>query len=308
MTPRLRALRDDLAPESTVSRALVRGAAAWLAIGVIHVAALAMSGWQWTGAVSFRKPIVFSISVGLMLATIGWILDRLPARHRLPRLIGWTLLVSSTIEVALITVQAWRGKASHFNVLEGGDAIIFAAMGVAVGFMSIALVATLIWAVVEPPGDPLIRTATVAGLAMITTGLGIGQWIIELGNQFVADHGYVPDTVVSGAAGVAKFPHAIAFHGIQVFIVVALMLRASELSERQRHRSMWLVVISYGVGLALATAQAIVGESPSQFTALAVGQVTTTATLVAALVWVGRRWLSSGARVDESQVRVTQPI
>jgi integrase len=44
--------------------------------------------------------------------TVGWILDRLLDRPRLAGTIASTLGVSSTIEVGLITVQAWRSGAS----------------------------------------------------------------------------------------------------------------------------------------------------------------------------------------------------
>ena len=70
-----------------------------------------------------------------------------PRRNR-PRLAGalaWTFLVSSSVEVGLIAVQAWRGRASHFNVMEAGDAAVFALMGAAVGFMSLCLLGLLVW-------------------------------------------------------------------------------------------------------------------------------------------------------------------
>ena len=52
-------------------------------------------------------------------------------------------------------------------------------------------------------------------LVVIVTGLGLGQWIIELGNDFVETHRAVPDTVMYGERGVAKFPHAVALHGMK---------------------------------------------------------------------------------------------
>jgi hypothetical protein len=218
----VRNLVADLRPTRRPARVLYAGAAAWLVSGLFHLVVLAANGWAWSGAVSFRKPLTFSVSIALLLATIGWVLDRLPDRPRLAGTIAWTLLVSSTVEVALITMQAWRGRASHFNTMAAGDAGVFIAMGIMVGLMSLCLVAVLVWSLVRPPEDRLVRLAVLGGLALIVTGLGFGQWIIELGNDFVETHRAVPDTVVYGQHGVAKFPHAVALHGIQLFILAAV--------------------------------------------------------------------------------------
>ena len=261
MTP-VRAIANDLRPVRRPARILYWGAAFWLSAAVLHVFALAADDWNWGGAVSFRKPITFSLSIGLLLATSGWVLDRLPERPRLAGALSWTLLVSSTIEVGLIAAQTWRGRASHFNTLEVGDAAIFAAMGATIGVVSICLVTLLIWSLISRPSDPLVAVAVVAGLVLVTTGLGIGQWIIQLGNEYVASRGMVPETVLNGDAGVAKFPHAVAFHGIQLFIVAAVMLRHGVRTEKINRALMWLVVVSYSGVLLFASIQTMVGRAP----------------------------------------------
>jgi len=48
------------------------------ASAAVHVIALLATGGEWSGAVSFRKPITFGVSVGLLLWTCG------PARSRTP--------------------------------------------------------------------------------------------------------------------------------------------------------------------------------------------------------------------------------
>jgi hypothetical protein len=148
----VRDLVADLRPIRCPARVLSTGAVAWLVVGLLHVGVLAADGWAWSGAVSFRKPLVFSVSIALLLAAIGWVLDRLPDRPRLAGTVAWALLVSSTVEVGLIMLQAWRGRASHFNTFEAGDAAIFTAMGVMVGVMSLCLVAVLVWPLIEPSG------------------------------------------------------------------------------------------------------------------------------------------------------------
>jgi hypothetical protein len=278
----------DLRPSRRPARVLFAGAAAWFAVGLLHLAVLAFDGWAWSGAVSFRKPLVFSVSIALLLATVGWVVDRLPDRPRLAGTIAWTLLVSSTVEVGLITLQAWRGRASHFNTLEAGDAAIFIAMGIMVVFMSLCLVAVLVWSLIAPPRDRLVRLAVIGGLVLIMTGLGIGQWIIELGNDFVETRGAVPETVVSGDRGVAKFPHAAALHGIQLFILAAVLLRRGALAEADRRRALRRIVWSYTAVLVFASAQTVMGSAPLDPTIWSAGLAVSLVAIVVGFVRIGR--------------------
>lgn len=276
-------IASDLTPIRRPARILYTGAIFWLLSAVIHTGALALDDWQWSGPVSFRKPVVFSLSIGLLLATVGWVLDRLPDRPRLARVLAWTLLVSSTIEVGLIAAQTWRGRASHFNVFESGDAVIFAAMGATIAVVSLCLVGTLIWSVIERPRDPLVRFAVIGGLVLVATGLGIGQWIIELGNEYVARNQEVPETVAFGSDGVAKFPHAVAFHGIQLFILAAVMLRRGSFDRSARRGLMHLIFWSYTAVLVFASAQTLSGRAPLDLTPWSAGLATAVAGIVVGL-------------------------
>ena len=295
----VRNLIADLRPVRRPARVLYAGAAAWLVSGLVHLVVLAANGWAWSGAVSFRKPLTFSVSIALLLATIGWVLDRLPDRPRLAGTIAWTLLASSTVEVGLITMQAWRGRASHFNTLAAGDAVVFAAMGIMVAVMSLCLVAVLVWSLARPPRDRLVRLAVLGGLALIVTGLGLGQWVIELGNDFVETHRAVPDTVVYGQRGVAKFPHAVALHGIQLFVLAAVLARRSGLSEAARRRAVRLVAWSYAAVLVFACAQTISGNGPLDPTVWNAGLAASLAGIAAGFLGIGRALRATGAATEE---------
>lgn len=304
MTIPLADIVDDLRPIRRPAKILYFGAGFWLLSAAIHLGALALDGWQWSGSISFRKPLVFSLSIGLLLATVGWVLDRLPDRPRLAGTLAWILLVSSTIEVALIAMQTWRGRASHFNVAEAGDAMIFILMGVVIGVVSLCLVGVLVWSVIQRPSDPLVRLAVIGGLALVATGLGIGQWIVELGNDFVASNQVVPDTVTYGENGVVKFPHAIAFHGIQVFILSAVMLNRGRLGERVRRRLMHLVFWSYTAMLAFASAQTIAGQAPAELSLWSLGLAVSVAGVVYGLVRIVRGLVSAS---DDRQTPLAVP-
>jgi hypothetical protein len=302
-TTLLRDLAADLRPNRHPARVLFAGAAAWLASGLVHLVVLAADGWAWSGSVSFRKPLTFSVSIALLLAAIGWVLDRLPDRPRLAGTVAWTLLVSSTVEVGLITMQAWRGRASHFNTLQAGDAAVFAAMGIMVAVMSLCLVVVLVWSLVRPPADRLVRIAVIGGLLLIVSGLGIGQWIVELGNDFVETRMAVPETVVYGERGVAKFPHAIALHGVQTFILAAVLLRRGALAEAARRRVLRLVVWSYTAVLVLTSAQTVTGRAPLDPSVWSVGMAVSLVAVAAGFVRIGRA-LGGARRVRSAPVTV----
>jgi hypothetical protein len=226
------------------------------------VVALLVTGGSWEGAVSFRKPITFGISVGLLLWTCGWVMDRLPARKRLEGVLTAVLIVSGLIEVGLITTQAWRGVASHFNFTTTTDSIIFSAMGAAIGVFSVALLILSVWAVVQRPANRVTRLAVLAGLALVVTGLGLGQWVIGLGVQMAEQLGRAPDTVMAGSAGVAKFPHAMALHGIQLFIAASVLARSGRLGSRSQLNAVRMAVLGYTALVAWSIVHTNAGRAP----------------------------------------------
>jgi hypothetical protein len=104
----MRSVLSALRLEKVASRRLGWAATLLGVSAAFHVVALLVTGGNWEGAVSFRKPITFGISVGLLLWTCGWVMDRLPARKRLEGVLTAVLIGSGLIEVGLITTQAWR--------------------------------------------------------------------------------------------------------------------------------------------------------------------------------------------------------
>ena len=284
-----RSILGGLGPASRASRVAMAGAAFWAVSALIHTGVYMVDGGGWSGPVSWRKPIVFSISVGSLMWVMGWVIDRLPSRPRLAGWIVWAFVITGSIETALIVVQTWRGQPSHFNTAAATDAIIFGVMGGMVGLMSVSLVALMVWAVIERPASPDLRLAILAGLAMVVAGLGVGQWIIDLGTRYVDQYGVVPSVVRYGEAGVVKFPHAVAFHGIHLFAVLAVLMRVRGMVERSGHVSMRWAVGAYATLLAFAGLQTYAGLAPFDIQGSS-ALVVVAAALVLVAVFV-RTWL-----------------
>ena len=91
--------------------------------GIAHAVVAVIDGGAWWGPVSWRKPTVFGLSFGILLWSVAWIMRQLPVRRW-----GWlpvgVLGTTSVVEVALITVQRWRGVPSHFNAATPFDAAV----------------------------------------------------------------------------------------------------------------------------------------------------------------------------------------
>ena len=236
----------DLRLRYPYSRVLGRFALVLAFSAVLHLSVAIARGGDWQGAVSFRKPVTFAVSFSLMFWAMGWLMDRFPRRPRL----GWPIAIGlaggGLIETGLITMQSWRGQASHFNFATEFDSGVFSVMGMTIGLVSLALLAIAIWTLVESP--PGMKLPMGTGMILILLGLGLGVPLIEMGVRFWESVGAVPDHLTMGTAGVAKFPHAIALHGIQVFIL------ASVAASRLRKKT-WVVE------LAVAGYLAIVGWS-----------------------------------------------
>lgn len=287
-------LMADLLPRRGPSRLLGYTTAFWLVSAVLHSVIFVFSDDSWSGAISWRKPIVFSLSIGLLLWSYGWILDRLPHRPRLAWPMAVLFAVSSTAEIGLIAMQRWRGRASHFNTLADGDALVFALMGALVAMMSLLLVGLLVWSMIERPEDRLERVAAIAGLAIVMTGLGTGQWLISLGSAYVEQFDRVPDTVVNGEAGAPKFPHAVAFHGIHVFMVAATLLRRSAVSAVKAGQAMMVTVAAYSGVLMFSALQTFGGRAPFDLGIVSAALLLlSTGTLVAVLGVIARWWLKA---------------
>lgn len=278
---------SDLRLQRSYSRALGRIAQLFAISALVHLAVAVGRGWDMIGAVSFRKPVTFAISFALMLWAMGWVMDQFLNRPRL----GWSLAAvlgfGSIMETALITMQSWRRVASHFNFATPFDSGVFAGMGLSILAVSLALVALTVWAFVESP--PGLKLALRTGLILIVLGLGLGLSLIEMGVRFWETVGTVPNGLTVGTAGVAKFPHALALHGIQVFIVAAAV--ANRLTAPHGARLMRLVVGGYLAIVAWSIVHTNSGRAPSDPTGfesvLLFGGVA--AFVEAALVWVTLR-------------------
>jgi len=203
-----------------------------IASGLVHVGVFAIEGGPLYGPVSWRKPITFGLSFGTTLITVTWVASYLTPR---PRARGWLLAIFATdgvLEVAGITIQAWRGVPSHFNTETPLNTVI--AMNLA------ALAVTAFRGPIAATPD--MRLALRAGLAFLIIGLATGAAMIARGEILIkSGHlqaGY--DT-----AGSLKWVHGVTLHALLVLPALAWLLAHYDRDEQHRTRAITTAIGLY---------------------------------------------------------------
>lgn len=191
-----------------------------LASGIGHLAWLGLTGADWAGPLSLRKPALFGISAGLTVGSMVWVMRQM-VPHRWDKFFMRGLSIGLLVEVGLITVQYWRGVPSHFNRTTGLDAFIETTMlililGVTLGITWLCVRSW--WLLPMPAAQAL---ALRAGLWFLLVSCGLGVAITVLGDVQLAN-GNSPE--LWGRAGVLKYPHGATLHAIQTLPLISALL------------------------------------------------------------------------------------
>ena len=151
-------------PAARVDRLALGVATLLLVSGITHLVLLVMTGGSWQGPLSFRKPATFGLSFGITLLTIVWVSDAVTLSRRARSLLLSAFSAASLLETVLVSLQAWRGVPSHFNVETAFDAWV--TRGLAGGGIAlVAMIMVLTFAAFRSPSPvpPSLRLAVQAG-------------------------------------------------------------------------------------------------------------------------------------------------
>ncbi len=196
--------------------------------GLVHLAIYAILGASWHGPLSLRKPILFGISGGLTTWSIGWLMTQLrPMRY--DRFLVNTIAIALLVEVALITMQYWRGVASHFNHKTNVDATIeftMLALILVASFAIVYLSVRTFW--LRDGIEPAMATAIRGGMWLLSLSCGLGMATSVLGEVSIS---LGSSYELWGKAGVLKFPHGVALHAIQLLPIVVWLARVLKVTN-----------------------------------------------------------------------------
>ncbi|WP_194244033.1 hypothetical protein [Nonomuraea phyllanthi] len=255
--------------------------------GLVHLGVLVVDGGPWEGAVSWRKPFTFGVSFGLSVLTLTWVAQFVRLRAR--SFVLGAFAVAATLEVALITLQAWRGVPSHFNMETPFDTAVARTLAVGGGVLiAIAITLTVAAFRSDPGVPPSTRLAVRAGFATLLAAMAFGGIMIArglfevmTGNQQLA---YTVATALKPA-------HAVFMHGVLLLPALSWLLSRTLPSEQARLRwirlATWLYVVVAGAVAALALAGVTI-VTPSTASVLSAGAVSALAIAALALAWLNR--------------------
>ncbi|WP_329171931.1 hypothetical protein [Streptomyces sp. NBC_01477] len=233
-------------------RAACAVGAALVTSGLFHLGVFFVDGGPWDGPVSWRKPFTFGVSFGLTLIAVAWVTSyvRIPARTRAVLLALFT--ADCVLEVAGITVQAWRGVPSHFNMETPANTAV--AMSLAAGgALLVAVLGTFAVAAfrAEPAGPAGMPLALRAGFALLIVGLLSGAAMIARG---VADTRTGHQQAAYHSTGMLKPLHGVTLHAVLVLPALAWAVsRTGWPAARQRQ------AVLIGVWLYAAAAAGALG-------------------------------------------------
>jgi hypothetical protein len=228
----------------TASRPLARLGLASLALLAASLLLMVMDPRQLGGAPVWLKPAKFAISIVIASFTLAFLLPHLGVPARSGRRAVWTIVVTAAIELVLITLQAARGVASHFNFATVPDAVIFQVMGggivvftIAVGYLGVRSFRqrlenrALGWGIRFGFAAMLFGSVIAFAMPRPTSAqlatLKAGQPTPTIGAHTVGapDGGPgLPVTRWSTEGGDLRIPHFIGIHGLQVLPLLGFLL------------------------------------------------------------------------------------
>ena len=287
--PALRLISDSLwtfwRQGRPVERTGYRVGAILLVSGLVHLGLLVAGGGSWDGPLSLRKPATFGLSFGVTLVTIVWVASflRLTARARAALLGAFT--VACALETALVSLQAWRGVPSHFNVETTFDSAV-ARMLAAGGAALIAIIVALTVAAFRANRTvPIsLRIAIQVGFVSLCGSLAVGAWMIANGMVLVFT-GHPQAAYATG--GSLKPTHAVTMHGVLVLPLLAWLLSLSPWSERRRLALVLLACACYVLLVAIVAVANVLGLEPQQAPASGVALFALGALALVATFFVG---------------------
>lgn len=276
-------------------------AAVLFASGLVHLVLQLATGGSWIGPLSMRKPITFGVAFGLTLATITWVTTFIRIR---PRLRGGLLAVfalACIAEVAVITLQQWRGVPSHFNVVTTplNSALSF----VAAGGGGLLVVLSVVFAIAAFLPNPVVpqpmRIAVRAGFVAFLSALAIGAVMIAIGVAVARSTGSLGAAYAMTAA--FKSGHAATMHGILIMPMLAWLGRFTGWPERRRRTVVLLGCAGYLLTAGVVVVDTFIAVNPIAPQTAPVLTTVLSAGGLAALLTAGVLTIAAVARHGQNQ-------
>lgn len=198
------------------------------------------------------KPLRFALSIALFLGSLSFVVPLLALDRSWKELAAKLLVATMSAEMVLITMQALRGRASHFNVATPADAIVWRVMVGAIVLATVVILYVAWVASMRPLRDaegvaidPLIATGWRSGLWSFLIAAYTGFRMGGARRHTVGGADTGPRTAVLGWStehGDLRVAHFFALHALQVLPLFAALLTRAPLPEGVRWALLLLAI------------------------------------------------------------------
>jgi len=254
-------LRQVTSIVQTNSPTLYRIVIIHLILGVVCLIGLMVDDNVVKDVNAWTKPLKFCISGAIYVFTVGYLTTLYPYSDRKRKIVNNTIAWAIFIEIIIITIQAFRGVQSHYNISSPIDGILFGIMGsfIAIIVLFIALfiidTARLKLKVSRP-----IQVGILLGWLVVFFGSYVGgQMISQMShNVGIPDGGEgLPIINWSTTAGDLRIAHFFGLHGIQIIPLFALWVSNKwNTTNRNQILAIVLFALLYGGWIAFTFYQA----------------------------------------------------
>lgn len=245
-------------------RTLLFGLAIQLALLAPSLIALGLDDRLLNAVSVWAKPIKFQLSLTLLFGTLVLLVPlALPTRGIARACL--VIVAAAVFEIAYITLQAARGRASHFNNETPVEAMMYRGMGgaVVVLVVTVGWIGLRIWRSPPRPGAEGLRQGAAIGLmlgaalTLVTASVlssGAGHWV----GGPATDAGGLPLFGWSRSGGDLRVPHFFATHVMQALPLLGFA--ADRLAPRRAAPLVWAGAGISVLVVAATFAQAMAGR------------------------------------------------
>lgn len=230
--------RNLAALEDRTRRLLILGIGLQVALAVPSLIALGIDDRLINDISVWTKPLKFQASLVMMLATLLLLLQLIEQSTRAGRgvwLASLTAVITAGGEILYITLQAARGRASHFNDSTPFEAMAYSVMGAGAALLVLSSLVIGIYILLRPrPGAPSgLRLGggwglVIGSIATLLTAFALGSGQIDGPGHWVGgiktDLGGLPLFGWSRTGGDLRVPHFFATHIMQALPILGLAL------------------------------------------------------------------------------------
>lgn len=230
--------RDVPASDDRTRHLLIVGIGLQVALALPSLIALFIDERVLNDISVWSKPLKFQASLTLMLVTLLLLLPLIEQRTRAGRGVWFASLVAvitASGEILYITLQAARGRASHFNDSTPFEAMAYSIMGLGAALLVLSSLVIGIYILRRPRPDALAGLRLGAGwglvlgsIATLITAFALGSGEIGGPGHWVGgvrtDLGGLPLLGWSRSGGDLRVPHFFATHIMQALPLLGLLL------------------------------------------------------------------------------------